>query len=192
MVRIATIGDGSCLLHAVCKALYPEYQNCDRLAFRSHFVLELRYVCSLALGWQNPEDPKGRTFYESMGDGAVADMARDYVPVPDEPINDFSERGLRELLQSTRQLGDEVYALLCELLYVNLHFVRLSSFDLHKHISVMHPTQAARCPNIIILVLEHHHYEVIGVQYPEGIQTVFRTNDVFLFALSKNASGFPS
>ena len=114
-------------------------------------------------------------------------------PYPTSPSTITPSAGFAQLLQqSTRPLGDEVYALLCELAYVNLHFVRLSTFDLHTHISVMHPTQAARCPNIIILVLEHHHYEVIGVQYPEGIQTVFRTDDVFLFALSKHASGVPS
>ncbi len=192
VVRIGAIGDGSCFLHALAKGVYNDYQINDELQFRVDFVKRLRYAASYALSWINSEDPGERTYYKSVGGGQLAILGKEYKRNEEEKresIENFSLKGVRKLLRSSSFLGDEVYALFCELLYINIHIVRATRVDVFKHISLIHPTQGNTCPNVVILGTGTH-YETVGVRYPKGIQTVFRSDDIFIHSLNQRAQGY--
>lgn len=169
VVRLGTIADGTCLLHAILQGYNPDYQT--TVQKRSAYAKRLRTALADFITLKDPEVP-GKSFYESAGKGEVAAV----VPL----------RALQELLRGTDYLGDETYSLLGMCLGVNIYVVRATGTELHKYTSYIHPL---RRQWTVVINGTVNHYETVGLRTPEGIQTAFVPEDPFLRALETGAPG---
>ena len=170
VVRLGTIGDGSCLFHGVLQGYNPDYQATPTK--RTAYARRLRTALAEFITLQDPETP-GKSFYESAGGGTVAEV----VPLAT----------LQALLRGSDYLGDETYALLGLCMGVNIYVVRATGTELHKHLSYIHPL---RRQWTVVLNGTPNHYETVGLRTPEGLQTAFVPEDPFLRALDTVAPGF--
>lgn len=184
LIRIATIGDGSCFIHAVLKAFYPAYQENNNAEYRLALAAKVRRDLAIALGLDNPQYP-GYTYWSTSGRGAFPRMVMQ--EINDEELIgdlrvDFSLAGLQRLFNSTNQLGDEVYTFAADALNIDIYVLRATNEDLFPHYHT-------RRPNIprdgIVIIGNMYHYEVLGIDTEEGIQTVFPRGDPFLEALTQ-------
>lgn len=93
---------------------------------------------------------------------------------------DFSLRGLQYLMNSHRDVGDEVYGYLSQLLGVTIYVMHGYYDELEPHINT-----AAIDPErwVIVIIGNGIHYEVVGIQTENGYQTVFPPNHPLLAAL---------
>jgi len=169
VVRIGTIGDGTCLLHAILQGYNPDYQTA--VPKRRAYATRLRTALAEFITLKDPEVP-GKSFYESAGDGVVAAVV---------PLG-----ALQTLLQGSAYLGDETYALIGLCLGVNIYVVRATGTELHKYTSYIHPL---RRQWTVVLNGTVNHYETVGLRTPEGIQTAFVPEDPFIRALDAGAPG---
>ena len=188
VVRIGALADNNCFLHSVCKAYNPEYQTNADISFRMSYVQKLRYALAEALTLEDPEDEKGRTFYETVGNGELYKLGKSYTMNigRKEEIEDFSLKGIKSLLEGTSFLGDEIYALVGQVLGIDIYIVRSNKYDIYKHIDFIYNK---RDQMGIVIHGDGIHYETIGVRTPKGIQTIFYKDDPFLKALTTKAKG---
>lgn len=186
VVRIATIGDGSCFFHAVLKGYDQVYQENNEAAFRVELVAKLRRDLAAILGAGDPEnpDPEG-TYYDTAVDGHFLDLAQQQRENP-ELIRtmgvDFSLEGLQALFNSNQDVGEEVYKFVSEMLGVDIYVLRGTKKDLFPHSNTSTMGELKRS---VIIMGNTYHYEVIGIDTPEGFQTMFPSDHPFLVALRK-------
>jgi hypothetical protein len=107
------------------------------------------------------------------GDLSVVDM-----------IVDYGLSGLQRMFNSSYYLGNEVYGFVTELLNVNLCILQATTRDLINHSYDRHdPTWPT-----VIIIGNTAHYEVVGLQTPAGIQTVFPADSEVVQKLSQRFS----
>lgn len=184
LIRIATIGDGSCFIHAVLKAFYRPYQENNDAPYRLELAAKIRRDLAVALGLDNPQYP-GYTYWATSGRGAFPRMVMQ--EINDEQLVgelgvDFSLSGLQRLFNSTNQLGDEVYSFAADALNVDIYVLRATNEDLFPHYHTRRPNIPR---NGIVIIGNMYHYEVLGINTEDGIQTVFQEGDPFLTALTQ-------
>lgn len=183
LVRIATIGEGSCFIHAVLKAFYRPYQETNGAAYRLRTAADMRRDLAIALSLENPQYP-GHTYWETSARGSFPRMVMQQINdenlVGDLRV-DYSLSGLQRLFNSTSQLGEEVYTFVADALDVDIYVLRATRADLY-------PNSHTRRPDIIrpgiVIVGNMYHYEVLAVDTDNGFQTVFFPGDPFLLALT--------
>jgi hypothetical protein len=171
IIRIGTIGDGSCLFHSILQGYNPNYQEAESSS-RNTYARRIRTAMADFITLKDPEVPD-KSFYESAGNGAVATV--------------YSLQVLQELLRSTQYLGDETYALLGLCLGVNIYVVRATGTELYKHITYIHPI---RRQWTVVINGTSTHYETVGLRTSEGVQTAFLPEDPFIQAIDTAAPGF--
>ena len=209
VVRIAAIGDGSCFFHAVLKGYLIIYQDNPSYAFRQDFVAKFRrdlaYLLQLPAGEANtpqiialktdvsqltrqPVDPI--TFYDNAANGAFLEFFLLQLQNQGDPITDddgvpldFSLPGMQQLFNSYRDVGYEVYQYAADMMGIDI-FVTIGYTDNLK--PFINTQLEGREPRpAVVIVGNKHHYEVIGIMKPEGIQTVFMPDDIFLTLLKQ-------
>jgi hypothetical protein len=183
LVRIATIGEGSCFLHAVLKGYNREYQENNQARFRLGYVANLRRDLAIALGNVNPLYPE-HTYWATSGNGAFVGVAMEEV-IHENLVEvlqvDYSLAGLQRLLNSTHTLGDEVYKFISDALNIDVYVLRATRTDLFPH---YHTHQPAVVRDGIVIIGNMYHYETVAVETDQGLQTVFPPGDPFLDAVS--------
>jgi SAM-dependent methyltransferase len=183
VVRIATIGEGSCFIHAVEKAFDPYYQQNNNARYRLDRVARLRRDLAIALGLDNPQYP-GNTFWATSARGSFPRMVMQQIN-DEELIRDlqvdYTLSGLQRLFNSTSWLGDEVYTFISDILGIDIYVLRATSIDLYPH---YHTHRPGINRNGIVVIGNRTHYEVLALNKPEGFQTVFPPGDPFLTALT--------
>lgn len=184
LVRIATIGDGSCFIHAVMKAYDRNYQENNIGSYRSNIAAQLRRDIARMLEYENPNYP-GYRFWETTARGMFPSILMQEI-VNEELVGelgiDYSISGLQRLFNSASYLGDEVYAFVSDALNVDIYVLRATKQDLYPHINTK--IQGIN-RNGIVIVGNTYHYEVLAVDNGELFQTVFPPDDKFIGALSK-------
>ncbi len=185
LVRIATIGDGSCFIHAVLKAFYRAYQENNNASYRLGITAQLRRDLALKLGNENPQYP-GYTYWATSGRGAFPRLVMQEI-VDENLIHvlnnvDFTLAGLQRLFNSTEELGEEMYGFVSDILNIDIYVLRATSKDLFPQQHTHNPNNNPR-PGIIIIGNDYH-YEVLAVNKPDGFQTVFLQNDPFRVAIT--------
>lgn len=182
LVRISTIGDGSCLIHSILKAFYKPYQENDDEMYRTQLAKELRRDLAFLLNYENPEYPN-HTYWESSGRGAFPRIMMQQLAnesLVQELKVDFSLSGLQRLFNSYSYLGDEVYQYISDVLDVDIYILRATSEDIFPHINTRNPKISR---NGIVIVGNSYHYEVVAVETNGEFQTTFPPNDPFILAL---------
>jgi hypothetical protein len=183
LVRIATIGDGSCFIHAVLKAFYRQYQQNNDAQYRLNMAATVRRDLAIILGLENPAYT-GHTYWETSSRGAfprmVMQQINDEELVGDLRV-DYSLSGLQRLFNSTSQLGDEVYTFVSDALNIDIYVLRATRDNLYPH---YHTRRTGNLRNGIVVIGNMAHYETLAVDTDDGLQTVFSPGDPFLNALT--------
>jgi SAM-dependent methyltransferase len=182
LVRIATIGDGSCFIHAVLKAFYREYQENNDALYRLNIAAKIRRDLAIVLGLENPLYPN-HTYWGTSARGAFPRMVMQQIN--DENLIgdlrvDYSLSGLQRLFNSTSQLGDEVYTFVADALNIDIYVLRATRDDLYPH---FHTRRPGITRNGIVVIGNMYHYELMAVYINDMFQTVFLPDDPFLQAL---------
>lgn len=182
LVRIATIGEGSCFIHAVLKGFYRAYQENNLALSRLNTAAKIRRDLAITLGMEDPQYP-GHTYWETSARGAFPRMVMQQINDEDLVRQlglDYSLAGIQRLLNSTSWLGDEVYSFISNALNIDIYILRATRSNLFPHVHT-------RRPEInrggIVVIGNTHHYEVLAVNTDAGFQTVFYPGDPFLDAL---------
>lgn len=184
LVRIATIGDGSCFIHAVLKAFYRDYQEHNGARYRLNLAARVRRDLAVALGYDNPMYP-GNTYWATSARGAFPRMVMQQIndeTLVGELRVDYSLAGLQRLFNSTSQLGDEVYTFVADAMNIDIYILRATQEDLYPHYHTRRPGVPRKG---IVIIGNMYHYEVLAVNTANGFQTVFEQGDPFLDALTQ-------
>jgi SAM-dependent methyltransferase len=181
IVRIATIGDGSCFVHSYCKGFFPYYQENNDYTQRVAVVANLRRDLGLALTSDNPDYP-GFTYWATAANGGFVRRLMQELRSPElvrEAYDniDYSVAGLQGLLNSNQWLGEETYDYFADIIGVDI-FVLLGSLN---DLRVFYTTARVDKERPIVAIMGNKfHYETVGLQIDGAIQTVFPRNHPFV------------
>lgn len=125
--------------------------------------------------------------YETASDGAfpnifLVQLAGEFLTDPHGRQIDFSLPGLQQLFNSHRDLGDEVYGYIADLFDLDVFVTYAYPENLETHIDTL-PNEFERNRPAIVIAGNGIHYEVVGIDTPDGYQTVYMPNDPFITAL---------
>ena len=184
VVRIGSIGDGSCYFHSVLAGYYTRYQNSRDLRFRMDMVQKLRRDIAYTLQMDDPAQP-GKTLWETANNGQFMALYEQQVlghVFEDDfgHIIDFSLDGLQRLFNSTTYLGDEVYQYASDRLGIDIYIMRLTSKNLYVHLNTSFPGSTRK---VIVISGNGNHYETIGLFRNNLFQTAFDQDDPFILAI---------
>ena len=131
LVRIACIGEGSCFIHALLKGFHREYQENNSARFRLSMAANLRRDLAMLLMHENPNF-EGRTYWETISGSRFPRMVMNQIL--DESLvavleRDYSMAGLQRLFNSTRDLGDEIYEFVSEVLNIDVYIFTATRQD---------------------------------------------------------------
>lgn len=164
---IPTIGDGSCFFHAVLQAFNLEYIR-SRSDRRQEMARLTRNLLAEALEELDPET--GKTYYEGLGKGHLADLGKTYPPL--------SLPELKKLLRSSRPVGHEFLEALGNFFNLDICVLRASTDDVY--VFEAEPPLSPGRPTVFILYtqggIDSGHYETIGLQTSSGLKTLFAPN----------------
>lgn len=195
VVRLATIGDGSCFIHSVLKATNKEYQNNKNRSYRLKEAESVRYALADKLA--DIYNDKHR-YWSAVSNGSFVGLLLQEIKSQLEEVEvhnvhrnpllnilrvDYSLNGLQYLFNSRVELGDEVYSYVAEMLGVDIYILRGTTRDLNFH--------AAATKDIlnksIVIMGNKVHYETIGIKEGDrGIRTLFDPEDPFIVAMRKH------
>ena len=189
VVRIGSIGDGSCSIHSILNAFLKIYQTNPNLKFRKDFAKRLRRDIANSLTQPDPRIPE-KIRYETAAKGSFPELyEQQLLGVNFEDIFkqkvDFSVEGLKNLFNSNAFLGDELYSFVAELLGIDLYVMRITNLDLYPHINTHEPGIDNRS---IVISGDGRHFETIGIIRDNLCQTFFEPNDPFILKIREFSS----
>lgn len=175
MVRIYTIGDGSCLFHAIISSFFTPYNKgilygvpLDRRKFVAKFRSELADKLTQKLS-------TGRTWYESLSRGELSKSAK---------LNpEVSLAAMQSELRSSSAVDNKYNELLSEILNKDIYVLHDDNEDLYfLGISATDVLYKNRDSIVILYSERTHHYELVGIKDPMSgdITTLFGYNDPFI------------
>jgi len=198
LVRIATIGDGSCFIHAVLKAFYKPYQENNNAEYRislvenirnnlANILLLTRYQYAEIMKLQEPIFPNN-TYWASTSNGSYPRLLMK--ELKDENLVkilrvDYSVNGMIHLFNSYARLGDEIYKYLSDIFNINVIILQANKDDLY-YVSTSY---APKSDNTVVIIGNTEHYEVLAIDTDKGLKTVFSSNDPFLITLINKFPG---
>lgn len=159
-VLIRTPGDGSCLFHAVCHAIYTSYLTesiRDIPMSRRSIVLQLRDELAAELDSPNPFDPEGRTYYESISGGEFAALGRS---MPEE----FGLERLQRLLRSNEWAPEAIVVFLGLRLQKTIYLIDSTTNDMYMMAGLPDPS----LPAIVLYYTRESHYDLMGIGEIDG------------------------
>ena len=171
LYRIDVIADGSCLLHAIALSYFSEYINIDEnkniVKKRQKIIKRLRKNLADKLEEINPYDDLDRTYYESLGNGSISELGDD--------IDDYSLEGMKNLLDSDSQLGDEVIGYIQMVLNKSLYFIYEKTGNVFNYNYGDFSQKDSIC-----LFVKEGHYDLIGLEEDGIILTWFDKDHEFV------------
>ena len=93
------------------------------------------------------------------------------LPLPSDIDTDTSFEAIRNLLASSRSIGDTLYSLISEILELNIYVLHLDNGVLRKHLSSV----ILGAPNGVVVVGEGTHFELIAVMETRDGKPFFNT-----------------
>ena len=179
LVRIATIGDGSCFVHAILKGFYKPYQENNLASSRLDLAAKIRRDLAIYLSYPDNKYPN-LTLWDTTAKGSFPRILMQQIANESlvEVIRaDFSLFGLQRLFNSYSTLGEESYSFISDSLDIDVYIFRATSEDIYPH---SHTRKPEISRNAVVIIGNTSHYEVVGLNTPQGIQTLFAPDDPFL------------
>ena len=190
LIRIATIGDSHCFVHATLKGFYAPYQDNPSYRFRTELAQSLRRDLSEILGYESPDYP-GYLNWETAGNGIFLEYFVQELVNPElvnELRTDYSFKGIKALFNSTTYLGDASYQYISDLLNIDIYVLRATARDLFPHLSTEREDKKDFPRWAVVIVGNEFHYEPVGIVVEENakgkiekrIQTAFLPDHPFI------------
>jgi SAM-dependent methyltransferase len=181
VVRIGSLGDGSCLIHSILNGFLKIYQTNSNVKFRKNFAKNLRKDIANTLRKPDLKNP-GKIYYETVANGSFPELYAqqlsgvDFKDVFGQKV-DFSIAGLEKLFNSNANLGDEIYSFIADLLNIDLYVMRITNKDLYPHAN----THKSGVPRRSIVVCGNgYHFETVALIKNKLYQTFFESDDPFI------------
>ena len=176
IVRIGTIGEGSCFFHAYIKGYYPPYQESNNTSAKIKFIADLRKGLGIALDFQTED---GQTFYEKYNFQGLASF---------DPF--FKIQNLKRFISNPSEcVGDEIYQYVADILGMGFIMTELNSKEwriIKKYKSSFSRQGFAK---YVVIVNIPGHYELIGLKREYNgrqlFQTIFDEDDNFIRDIEK-------
>lgn len=187
LYRIACIGDGHCLIHAVLKAIYPPYQALQSAQGRIDMARSIRSALATLVAEPNPNYNDFFTYWESMKGGVFVDNALRRLIYPDME-EDYTLEGLQRLLNSNADLGEEAILLLSEFLDIDIFIFHGTADDIQL---ARNTVSSAKSRMAAVLLGNGTHFEVIAVPNADGtFQVAYQgPQDPFIQSILASVSG---
>lgn len=173
LVRIPTIGDGSCFFHALCSSFYVKYRQnpSKRKKIVQRFRKELAEILS-----ERCKKNKSKTWYQYISRGQLPDISK-YVP-------ELDILNMKKELLSGGPVDNKYNELISEILNKDLYLINLLTKDVYITGDDSDILYKGR-DSIVILTMPGH-YELIGLKKNNGdITTLFSPNHSFIRRIRK-------
>lgn len=193
--RIACIGDGSCLVHAIAKGVSENYRQTKTETDRRARALKIRKDAADLLDKPHKLYRENNTnsiirnysLYEVAGRGTLMDaVANQILSILDNGTIisiDYSCMGIKAMLNNPNAyLGDEMYGIFAEILSSEIFIFRAYENDIGLH-SYIKPVGKSKGAVVIIANDIGNHYELVGWYNGKFCETFFSNDHPFYKAL---------
>jgi hypothetical protein len=179
MVRLPTIGDGSCFFHAVLQSQNQLYKEANHLE-RRKLARALRN--SLADILAQPDPTTGLRYYDTLSRGKLEEnyKAIQEAIKADREITDISLEGLQRELRSSKGVGVIYHELVSNLLELDIYILDLATHDLYFEEDY---ELYYKCRNSVVVISTGGHYESVGIKRGDKITTFFEHSHPFIQSL---------
>jgi hypothetical protein len=180
MVRIRTIGDGSCYFHAILNSYFVPYRServNDQIVPRKETVKQFR--ATLAWQLEQPSDannPCSPRVYDVLSRGELANMA--------EHVPNYSLVNLQRQLLSDEAVDNMYQELISNSIGMDIYILSAENLDVYIT-GDDDPILYKNRPSIVLLYIPGH-YELVGIKKKDGqIPTLFSPESDFIRAIKK-------
>lgn len=162
IMRIPTIGDGSCFFHAIAMAYCKIYRDGDD-NFKKDFIRQLRYQLTLALGER----------YTKLSRGELPSLSKE--------MPRYTLDAMQRELNSSSPV-DNLYLELCsEVLGLDIYIIDVLKRDVYI---VGDKELLSKSRNAVVLGYTPGHYELVGALERETfLRTLFPPDHLFITTL---------
>lgn len=150
---IRTIGDGSCLIHAILQSFSKEYLELKSDTEKSKLAKEVRFHLSEILDLELPEEQK--IVYQYLSRGELEDLSK--------VIPEASLEAMKKELNSSSFLTFQYIELLCEIFDINIIFISKKEGDIY-YLGDSELFYKKNRDNILINYIDQCHFETIKVK----------------------------
>jgi len=174
MVAIETIGDGSCLIHALLNGIHKPYRekmDGNEPIDRCKYVRNLRFTLSEILSKPRYHD-KEIIWYDTLSNYSLRDMSKS--------VPDYSLEEMKRTLESSKYLDLRFHELLSEIFDKDIYFLDLENQDIYiiDNIDSYYKQRES-----VVLGYKKGHFELIGIRDKGTIYTHFKPNNKFILTL---------
>lgn len=174
VIRIETIGDGSCFFHAIAKSYCEPYitgMRNGKILDRGHFIRGLREDLAKKLSSRiNPFDPNSLTYYDTLSRGTLKEFSKQWPPYKLENLKN-------ELIQC--QYVDNVYIeFISNQINKDIYLLSMKTHDIYftgDDYELLHKGR-----NSIVILYMPGHYELVGIEENNKIYTLFKPDHPFI------------
>lgn len=182
LVRIRTIGDGSCFFHAIANAFFKPYKLCMLNGVtldRTEFIRNLRRDLSIKLGERiNPNDPNYKRYYDLLSRGQLQEFSKG--------VPKYTLENMQRELNSDGPVDNVYNEFISNILDKDIYMLNLETHDVYVFGNDDDILYKHR-PSIVLITMPGH-YELIGLQTYSGIQTLFNPDDDFIQYIRRRMS----
>lgn len=180
LVRIVTLGDGSCLLHAIVNGYYLPYRtSTNKQQTLQVLIATLRKEMAQKLSMIDSKQGEGKlTYYQTINNG--------YLPESSKSVPEFTLENMVRCLDSNQSLGTGYLDLISRLLNRDLYILSELTQDLYLTDELPYLITGKRSA-VIIYWNGANHYELVALKNSQGtFDTHFKaTNPLIEFLYSR-------
>jgi hypothetical protein len=188
MVRIRTIGDGSCFFHAIISSFYIPYRTgkLNNKPFnRIDFVKRFRSDLAVRLAQKvDPRDKNGLTYYESLSRGQLKELSKD--------LPQYSLESMQKELTSGMAVDNIYNEFISNVIDKDIYILDMIKRDVY--FTGNDEDILFKKRNSIVILYTPGHYELIGIiGQDQTIISHFDTNHSFIqYILQKYREKIPT
>jgi hypothetical protein len=151
---MSTIGDGSCLIHAVLQAFSDEYNKLNNPFSKSLLAREVRFHLSEVLELPVALNNKSNNVYQELSRGELEKISKE--------VPDASLKSMKNQLNSYQFLTFHYVELLSEIFDINIIFISQKERDFYYSGDFELLIKKKR-DSIFVNYIDQAHYETIKV-----------------------------
>lgn len=169
-VSLPTIGDGSCLIHAILQGFNKEYNSYKKDSQKSKMVKEVRFHLSQILEIKFPDQ---KNLYQKLSRGELENISKE---IPEASL-DY----MKNYLNSNNFLTLQYIEILSEIFDINIVFFSQKQGKFYQHGDNELLFKKDR-ETVFVNYIEDKHYETITINK----KTLFKPGDNIVKEAKKN------
>ena len=191
LIRIDTIGDRSCLFHAIANGFFLPYctgiVNGIKMS-KKEIVKQIRKELADKLSDPISAKPNSKTYYDIINSGKTAEF-----PVsPELPEYDYSLKNMQKQLDSDNNIGYGYIEYISNALDKNIYILNEQDKDLYpfEKTELLNIYKEDRSSLVLYYTTPNNndsydHYELVGIMNNGIVDTYFSPNHTFIKFLYK-------